>query len=77
MTLTDSSERKRTERMLQKIARATATVTGDRYFQTLVSELVATLGVRIAFVTECTNQALTRVRTLAYCKDNELCENIR
>lgn len=76
LTLTDNSARKRTEQMLQKVARATATVTGDRYFQRLVSELVAVFGVRIAFVTECANQALTRVRTLAYCKDNEFRENI-
>ncbi len=76
IALTDSSERKRTERMLQRIARSTATVTGDNYFQTLVSELVATFGVRIAFITECANQAMTRVRTLAYCKDNEFREAI-
>lgn len=76
IALTDSSERKRTERMLQKIARSTATVTGDHYFQTLVSELVAAFGVRIAFITECANQAMTRVRTLAFCKDNEFRETI-
>lgn len=76
LTLTDNSARKRTEQMLQKVARATATATGDAYFQRLVSELVAVFGVRIAFVTECANQALTRVRTLAYCKDSEFRENI-
>ncbi|MCE7987334.1 MAG: PAS domain S-box protein [Caldilinea sp. CFX5] len=76
IALTDISERKRTERMLQKIARSTATVTGDTYFQTLVSELVAAFGVRIAFITECANQELTRVRTLAFCKDNEFRETI-
>jgi hypothetical protein len=76
IALTDISECKRTERMLQQIARATATVTGDNYFQTLVSELVATFGVRIAFMTECANQELTRVRTLAFCRDNEFRETI-
>ncbi|MBW7885728.1 MAG: PAS domain S-box protein [Caldilineaceae bacterium] len=76
LTLVDSSERRRTERMLQQIARNTATVTGDRFFQTLVSELVAAFSVRVAFVTECANQALTRVRTLAYCKDNDFLETI-
>lgn len=76
IALTDISERKRTERMLQQIARSTATVTGDNYFQTLVSELVAAFGVRIAFITECANQTMTRVRTLAFCKDNEFRETI-
>lgn len=76
IALTNSSERKRTERMLQQIARSTATVTGDNYFQMLVSELVAAFGVRIAFMTECANQAMTRVRTLAYCKDHAFCEAI-
>jgi len=76
IALTDSSDRKRAEQMLQRIARSTATVTGDNYFQTLVTELVATFGVRIAFITECANQAMTRVRTLAYCKDNEFRETI-
>lgn len=61
IALQDISQQKRSETMLQKIAKVTATVTGDNYFQTLVSHLARAFDVRTAFVTECTDHTLTTV----------------
>lgn len=74
--LTDLRERKRTETMLRTIAQATATQTGDAYFNTLVRQLVQNFGVSSALITQCVDQSMTRVRTLAFMQNNALLENI-
>lgn len=73
---TDVRKRKRTEAILRKITKATATKTGDDYFNALVHELVRNFGVSSAFVTQCADQTMTRVRTLALMQNSTLVENI-
>ncbi|MFN8441718.1 MAG: GAF domain-containing protein [Caldilineaceae bacterium] len=70
LVLTDISERKRSEQLLLLVSAGTANVLGEDFFPSLASYLAQAFGVRCALVTECVNQQLTRVRTLA-CFDNQ------
>lgn len=76
VALRDISRRKQAEQTLYELAKATATVTGDTYFRTLVDRLADVFGARTVFVTECADQAMTRVRTLARIRNNQVVENI-
>jgi signal transduction histidine kinase len=64
------------EEILQAITEGTASVTGGDFFRSLVRCLATALQVRYAFVTECTDVTMTRVRTLAFVKNQEISENI-
>lgn len=61
--------------LLQHLAEGTAAVTGSDFFRSLVHHLASALNVRYAFVTQCTDEALTRVRTLAFWMGKEFGEN--
>jgi PAS domain S-box-containing protein len=61
--------------MLRWIARATAPLTGDGFFHTLTRHFAAAFGLRRAFIAECVDQPITRVRTLAYWYDAEMRPN--
>jgi PAS domain S-box-containing protein len=76
MVLTDPKTQQQPEPILAALAQTVARVGETDFFQSLVRHLTATLQVRHAFVTECVNRAMTRVRTLAYIKQQELVENI-
>jgi transcriptional regulator with GAF, ATPase, and Fis domain len=52
--------------LLKHLAEGTAHSTGTDFFRSLVQHLASALGVRYAFVTQCTDVTLTRVRTLAF-----------
>jgi len=69
-------ETKPAEEILQVITEGTAAVTGGDFFRSLVRCLAMALQVRYAFVTECTDVTMTRVRTLAFVKNQEISENI-
>ncbi|MCL4863128.1 MAG: hypothetical protein KJZ93_27230, partial [Caldilineaceae bacterium] len=60
-----------TEQMVCEILEATSAHTGGDFFRALVSHLARALQTRHAFVTECTDHRMTRVRTLAYAKNGE------
>ncbi|MEZ4663854.1 MAG: GAF domain-containing protein, partial [Caldilineaceae bacterium] len=62
--------------ILRNIAGATATQTGDAYFNTLAQQLVLNYGVSTALITQCADETMTRVRTLALMDNNRLVENI-
>lgn len=66
-------EHKRAAESLRAIIEGTASVTGGDFFRSLVGHLAAALQVRYAFVTECTDATMTRVRTLALVEDDNLC----
>ncbi len=68
--VTDISERKWEEEALHNLVAGTATVTGEAFFPALVRHLAAALGARYALVSECMNASGSRVRSLAYWKDN-------
>ncbi|WP_395701511.1 sensor histidine kinase [Aquabacterium sp.] len=57
------------EQLLQWIARATAPLTGQDFFRTLMRHLAEAFGLRRAFIAECVDRPTTRVRTLAFWSD--------
>ena len=63
------------ENILLTLAERTAGYTGEDYFRELAKYITATLGVRYAIVTECTDEDKTRVRTLSYVDRKELQES--
>jgi two-component system, LuxR family, sensor kinase FixL len=63
------------DEMLRWIARATAPLTGDDFFRTLMRNLAEAFGFRRAFIAECVDRPTTRVRTLAYWSDAEFRPN--
>lgn len=75
MVLSDQQQNQ-TERWLIELLRGFAITDQRDFFQTLVSHLADLLQVRNAFVTECVNRSLTRVRTLAFVQGRAFVENI-
>jgi two-component system sensor kinase FixL len=61
--------------MLRWIARATAPLTGDDFFHSLTRHFAAAFGLRRAFIAECMDRPITRVRTLAYWYDAQMRPN--
>ncbi|MBA3753735.1 MAG: PAS domain S-box protein, partial [Nitrospira sp.] len=72
----DISERKRTSDALQTIAAATASVTEEDFFRSLVSHLATTWPVRYAFVGELMDGRPQRVRMLAMWAGSDYDDNI-
>ncbi len=72
----DLRDKKRTEQAFIAITEGTAATTGADFFVALAKSLTATLGIKYAFITEALNQNLTRLRTLAYMKNDQLLDNI-
>lgn len=70
------AERRQVEQALRAVTEGTLAVTGGDFFRSLVQHLASTLQTSVVFVTECTDVAKTRVRTLAFVKSGELKENI-
>ena len=66
VTIRDVSERKRAEELMRATAEAVASATGAEFFRALVRHLAAVLDAPHAFVTECVDDARTRVRMLAF-----------
>lgn len=71
----EADRRRRTEEILHLVTEATANVIGGDFLKSLVQNLAQAFGVRMAFVTECTDQARTRVRTLAVVDNDTLQSN--
>jgi formate hydrogenlyase transcriptional activator len=72
----DIRRKKLEQELLRTISERTAGLTGQDFFHELTRYVTATLGVRYAIVTECTNLEKTRVRTLSYADYQQLKENI-
>jgi formate hydrogenlyase transcriptional activator len=72
----DIRKRRMEEDLLKTISEATASLTGLDYFRELTRFITATLGVRYSLITECANDAGTRVRTIAYVDRQDLLENV-
>jgi formate hydrogenlyase transcriptional activator len=62
--------------MLWKVIDGTALTPGAAFFPALVNHLAAALSVQYVFVAECTDDARTRVRTLAFWSRDTLADNI-
>ena len=69
--MTDISSRKRVQEALLELADGLAGVQGEACFQALVRSFAEVLGVREAFVCECIDNPLARVRMLARWKGGE------
>ena len=61
--------------LLRWIASATAPLTGGDFFHTLMRNLAQAFDLRCAFIAECVDRPVTRVRTLAYWFDGEMHSN--
>ncbi|HWN98288.1 MAG TPA: sigma 54-interacting transcriptional regulator, partial [Blastocatellia bacterium] len=72
----EAAQRRQAEETLRSVVQGTAAVTGGDFFSALVRHLASAIGVRYAFVTECTDQTKTRVRTLAFWSGEALADNI-
>lgn len=72
----DITDRKRKEKLLKSLSKATATTLGDDFFISLVKNISESLDVNMVLVTECTDASLSRLRTLAYFKDTQLQDNV-
>src|SRR5262245_31934357 len=68
--------RARASRMLWAVLDGTALTPGAAFFPALVRHLASALGVKYVFVAECTDEARTRVRTLAFWSRDQVADNI-
>ena len=71
----EAAYRRRAEETLREIVKGTASVTGEEFFRALVQHLASAIGVRYAFVTECTDRTKTRLMTLAFWTGEAFAEN--
>ena len=74
-TASDITARKQREEALRLIVEGTASAIGDTFFRSCVHYLAEALQVRYAFITEVVNEALTKVRTLAFWNGETWSEN--
>jgi predicted ATPase/transcriptional regulator with GAF, ATPase, and Fis domain len=72
----EAAQRRLAEETLRSVVAGTAAATGGDFFSALVRHLASAIGVRYAFVTECTDQTKARVRTLAFWSGDSLADNI-
>lgn len=63
---TDITRFKRLQEVVMHVADGTANETGQPFFNALVKHFASSLGVRVAFITECLDYPTTRVRALAF-----------
>jgi len=62
----------KSENLLNLIAEATASYSGEAFFDSLMEQMAKILRVRIAFITECLDQPPTKVRMLAFWRADKL-----
>lgn len=73
---THMGDRRRAEDILQLVLEATAPVTGDEFFRTLMRKLATALGVSWVFITECLDDPATRVHTVSFWAGEDFNENV-
>jgi hypothetical protein len=61
---------------LRAVTEATAGVTGEEFFRSLVRHLAQALQMRYAFIAECVDDIKTQVRTLAFWNGAEFADNV-
>ncbi len=76
LSQTEIDQRRCAEDLLLAITEGTAAVTGGDFFRSLMRHLAAAFQVRYAFITECTDKTMTRLRTLALLRDEDFTDNI-
>jgi len=73
---TDITSLKRVEDVLMHVAEGTSSATGEAFFRSMVEHFARSLGVRLAFITECLDDPPTRVRALACWRDGDFVDNL-
>ena len=63
---TDVTRLRRVQAVLDAVADGTAGTSGAQFFEAMVQQFARALEVDVAFLAECIDQPVTRVRTLAY-----------
>lgn len=71
----DVTRAKRVENILLSVAEGTGSTGGDDFFRNLVCHFARALGVPYAFITECADRPVTRLRTLAFWAGNTFADN--
>jgi len=61
--------------MLRIISEGTAAVIGPDFFRSLAYHIILSTGIRYALISECSNMAKSRVRTLVYMEHDQLLDN--
>ena len=72
----DVTDRRRAVETLRVVTEGTAAVSAENFFRSLAQHLAQALGVRYAFIAECTDEAKTQVRTLAFWSGEDFREDL-
>lgn len=75
-TVRDIRLRKMEEDLLRTVSEATSGYTGEDFLIELARHITLTLNMRYAVITECANDAKTRLRTLCYIDGKKVLDNI-
>ncbi len=75
-TITDITERKRTENAIRDIATGVASETGEKFFESLVIHLTRIFGVKYAVIGILDETTRSSIRTQAVCVDGEIADNL-
>lgn len=72
----DITQKKHSKEIVSNIARGISPIKGDAFFQSLVQYLAYTLGLAYVFISKFVDQKNKRVRTIAFCVDGQIGDNI-
>ena len=72
----DIRQRRMEEELLRTVSEATSGLTGEDFLLELAKHITLTLTMRYAMITECANDAKTRLRTLCYVDGEKVLDNI-
>jgi formate hydrogenlyase transcriptional activator len=74
--MSENSGSIRAEELLRRVTEGTAALIGNDFFHSMVRHLANVLMVRYVFITECTDEHKSRVRTLAFWNGEGFAEDI-
>jgi PAS domain S-box-containing protein len=72
----DLRKKRMEEQLLRRVSEATSGLTGKDFLFELTRNLTQTLGMRYAFIAECTDKTRTRFRTIAFAEGQNILDNI-
>jgi PAS domain S-box-containing protein len=72
----DLRHKKMEEQLLRSVSEATSGLTGQDFLIELSKNVVKILGLRYAFIVECTDETKTRFRTIAFVQGETVLDNI-
>lgn len=72
----DVRKKKMEEQLLRAVSEATSGLTGQDFLVELSKNVVKNLGLRYAFIVECTDETKTRFRTIAFVQGETVLDNV-